>query len=61
MHSRGVDAPLPTLRFRVPDAAQRFFSGAPQSRDPSVPSRIMGPAQQRITPDDAEPVIGPLL
>src|SRR6266404_7899066 len=27
-------------RFRVPDAVQRFFSGAPQSRDPSRSSQI---------------------
>jgi catechol 2,3-dioxygenase len=28
--------------LRVPDAVQRFFSGAPQSRDP-IPARKMGP------------------
>ena len=31
------------LRPRVPDAAQRFFSGAQQSRDPPAPNRTMGP------------------
>ncbi|HZE55783.1 MAG TPA: hypothetical protein VE111_21215 [Bradyrhizobium sp.] len=35
---------------RVPDAVQRFFGGAPQSRDPGMLRQAHGPQMQRITP-----------
>src|SRR5665213_3530093 len=38
------------LRTRVPDAAQRLFGGAPQTRDPPTP---WTPDQQRTTPQSA--------
>jgi hypothetical protein len=37
------------VRSRVPDAVQRFFSGAPQIRDPSICCG-WAPDQQRTTP-----------
>jgi len=40
---------------RVPDAVQRLFSAAPQSREPVAIHNYMGPNQQRTT----EPVLGP--
>jgi hypothetical protein len=41
----------PARNHRVPDAVQRFFSAAPQSRDPQAfGSGRWAPDQQRITP-----------
>jgi hypothetical protein len=35
---------------RVPDAVQRLFGGAPQSRDPNEIAQGIAPDQQRTTP-----------